>query len=51
MRLGASSFGFATVSAMALGSFVLGGCVLLGSAAVGGAGALLANRFRLALAA
>ena len=51
MRLGTTSFGMATVSAMALGSVVLGGCVLLGSAAIGGAGGLLANRFRLAFAA
>ena len=50
MRLGTISFGIAGVSAMALGSVVLGGCALLGSAAIAAAGGVLANRFRLALA-
>ena len=50
MRVGASTFGMALVSLAALGSAALGGCVLLGSAALAGAGGLLANRFRIALA-
>jgi hypothetical protein len=50
MRLGTTSFGMATVSAMGLGSVVLGGCVLLGSAAIAAAGGFIANRFRLAIA-
>lgn len=50
MRIATNAFGMALVSVAALGSAVLGGCILLGSAAVGGAGALLANRARVALA-
>ena len=50
MRIGTSTLGMGLVSAAALGSAALGGCVVLGSAAAGGAGALLANRWRLALA-
>lgn len=50
MRIGGSTFGIALVSLAALGSAALGGCVLLGSAAAGGAGAMLANRVRLAVA-
>jgi hypothetical protein len=50
MRLGGSALGVGLVSVAALGSAALGGCVLLGSAAAGGAGALLANRVRLAVA-
>ena len=49
MRIASNTFGMALVSVAALGSAVLGGCVLLGSAAVGGGGALLANRVRVAL--
>jgi hypothetical protein len=50
MRIGGNAVGMTLVSIAALGSAVLGGCVVLGSAAAGGAGALLANRVRLAVA-
>ena len=50
MRLGGSVAGITLISAAALGSAALGGCVLLGSAAASGAGAMLAARFRVALA-
>jgi hypothetical protein len=50
MRAGGSALGVAFVSAATLGSAALGGCIVLGSAALGGAGALLANRVRLAVA-
>ena len=50
MRVGGSALGMAFVSAAALGSAALGGCVVLGSAAAGGAGAMLANRVRVAVA-
>ncbi len=50
MRVATTTFGVGVVSAAALGSAVLGGCVVLGSIAAGGAGALLANGRRPALA-
>lgn len=43
MRIATTTFGIGLVSIAALGSLALGGCVVLGSAAAGGAGALLAN--------
>jgi hypothetical protein len=50
MRLGGSVLGITLISAAALGSAALGGCVLLGSAATSGAGAMLFRRFQVALA-
>lgn len=50
MRVGGSALGIAFVSSAALASAALGGCVILGSAAAGGAAGLLANRARLAVA-
>lgn len=50
MRIGTNTLAMGLVSAAALGSAVLGGCVLLGSAAAGGAGVLLASGRRPLLA-
>jgi hypothetical protein len=47
MRLASTAFGLGIVSALLLGSVALGGCVLLAALAVGAAGGVLANRFRL----